>query len=201
MVVGRARRHRVGELGDRTPVRAPRSTVAAGVEPTRPRQSRRPTPWRPTTTAAAPTTTAPATTTTRRHRSGRAPADRRAPDRVGRDLHRRRERPVGGDPPGQARARAAVLLPEERVPPGEGDQRSRRRLPEPSDRQLRGRRARAARAARRERGDAEFVGITVPDDQAVLVQPGEESNKLLVLARLRHHDAVPRSTGRPARSR
>src|SRR4051812_28739157 len=26
--------------------------------------------------------------------------------------------------------------------------------------------------------DAKFVGITVPDDQAVLVQPGEESNKL-----------------------
>ena len=26
--------------------------------------------------------------------------------------------------------------------------------------------------------DATFVGITVPDDQAVLVQPGEESNKL-----------------------
>ena len=25
---------------------------------------------------------------------------------------------------------------------------------------------------------AQFVGITVPDDQAVLVQPGEESNKL-----------------------
>jgi hypothetical protein len=26
--------------------------------------------------------------------------------------------------------------------------------------------------------DAQFTGITVPDDQAVLVQPGEESNKL-----------------------
>ena len=40
-----------------------------------------------------------------RCRSRCAPPDRRAPDRVGRHLHRGRRRPVGGDPSGQARAR------------------------------------------------------------------------------------------------
>ena len=129
------------------------------------------------TTTTAPSAATTTTTTTAASDPGALPQTDERPTAVGRHLHRGRRRPVGGDPSGQTRARAAVLLPEERVPPGESDQRSggdyQHRLIANYEDDIHTLHAQLGANA----ANAQYVGISVPDDQAVFVQPGEESNK------------------------